>query len=159
VAPKSSKKVNKAKPVGRPSDYSPEFCERVIELGREGKSRCQIAAKLDICWKTLQEYESKHPEFLAAMLRARQLSQNWWEEQGQKGVWGEGFNANAYRLQVCNRFPEEWRDRPETSVTVKNEVLVANGKSPEEWSQSEIEAELRRREELPQPVRVKFLSK
>jgi ssDNA-binding replication factor A large subunit len=93
------------------------------------------------------------------MLRSRALAQDWWEEQGQKGVWGEGFNANAYRLQVCNRFPQEWRDRPETHVTVNNEVTVDTGKQPEEWSQAEIEAELKRREELPQPVRVKVIPK
>jgi hypothetical protein len=45
------------------------------------------------------------------MIRARELAQAWWEDQGQKGIWQKRFNANAYRLQVTNRFPQEWRDK------------------------------------------------
>jgi hypothetical protein len=150
---KGVSKVSVKPKVGRPTDYNPKFCAKVIELGRQGKSRCVIAGSLDICFNTLTEWESVHPEFLQAMLRSKQLSQMWWEEQGQLGVWTDGFNANAYRLQVCNRFPNDWRDRPETSVTVNNELSVSNS-APEEWSQAQIEAELKRREEIPQFDRI-----
>lgn len=30
--------MDRSMPAGRPSDYDPAYCERVIELGREGKS-------------------------------------------------------------------------------------------------------------------------
>ena len=83
----------------------------MIELGRLGKSRTQIAAELDVDRDTLANWERAHPEFFGAMRRARELALAWWEDEGQKGVWERGFNANAYRLQVTNRFPDEWRDK------------------------------------------------
>lgn len=98
-------------PAGRPSLYKPEFCEEVIRLGVEGKGRAQIAAVLDVTRDTLDNWAADHPEFLRAMTRARELALAWWEEQGQKGIWAKEFNANAYRLQVLNRFPAEWRDK------------------------------------------------
>ena len=96
---------------GRPSKYAPELCRRAIDLGRQGKSRTQIAAALDVDRDTLTNWERARPEFFGAMLRARELAQAWWEDEGQKGIWDRQFNANAYRLQVTNRFPNEWRDK------------------------------------------------
>ena len=47
------------------------------------------------------------------MTRAREFALGWWEEQGRKGVWGgKEFNDRAFRLQVLNRFPEEWKEPP-----------------------------------------------
>ena len=96
---------------GRPTLYKPEYCQRVIELGREGKSLHQMAADLDVCFVTLNVWRDKYPEFQAALTRARELAQAWWEDLGQKGCTGRDFNANAYSLQVRNRFPETWRDK------------------------------------------------
>ena len=125
------KDAQKTNPVGRPSAYRPDFCAKVIELGRQGKSRCQIAGILDVSFKTLQEYEEKHPEFLQSTQRAKDLAQMWWEEQGQRGIWaGSDFNANAYRLQVTNRFPDQWRDKQQLEHTGKDgSPLEANSAS------------------------------
>jgi len=99
---------------GRPSLYAPDHCEAVIGLGRDGKSKAQIAAALDVTRQTLDNWAKEHPEFLDAISRARELALSWWEDQGQKGVWaGSQFNANAYRLQVLNRFPDDWREKVE----------------------------------------------
>lgn len=96
---------------GRPTKYRPRFCERVIELGREGSSRAVIARELGVAMSTMQDWEEKHPGFRASTARARELALAWWEDQGQKGVWSREFNASAYRLQVMNRFPGQWRDK------------------------------------------------
>lgn len=101
----------KAKPGGRPTDYSASACDTVIHLGAEGASRAEWAAELDIAIQTLANWETAHPEFLAATTRARNLAQAWWEKQGRKGIWSRDFNAAAYRLQVMNRFPDDWRDK------------------------------------------------
>jgi transposase len=95
---------------GRPSAYKPDFCERVIKLGRQGKSFHQISAVLGVCFVTLNAWREKYPEFQAALTRSRDLAQAWWENEGQKGIWSRDFNAQAYRLQMLNRFPESWRD-------------------------------------------------
>lgn len=109
-------KQAKAK-MGRPSKYTEDACRIVVELGREGASRAEMAADLDISFATWQNWEAAHPEFLAATIRARELGQSWWEKQGRKGIWSKEFNANAYRLQVTNRFPADWRDKQDHEVS------------------------------------------
>lgn len=102
--------------VGRPTDYDPAFCERVVELGKEGYSRAMIAGELGVVRQTLHDWASRHPEFLDAMMRAKEFSLAWWETQGLRGIWSRDFNANAYKLQMMNRFPDDWRDRKEIEL-------------------------------------------
>lgn len=111
-------------PAGRPSDYEPEFCETVIEMGREGASRAEMAAELEISHQTWYNWEKKHPEFLEATTRARHLAQGWWEKQGRKGIWSREFNASAYRLQMMNRFPKDWRDKQDVNVRTPDGIQV-----------------------------------
>lgn len=58
-------------PIGRPSEYRDEYCERVIELGKEGKSRAEIASALNCSRTTLAAWEAEHPDFLDALHRAK----------------------------------------------------------------------------------------
>lgn len=95
------KKQNKG---GRPTDYREDFCARVIELGREGKSKAQIAAALDVSRDTVHEWTKKHPEFSDAIKRAEELALAWWEDAGQMGMMRQGFNATAFIFQMKNRF-------------------------------------------------------
>jgi hypothetical protein len=67
----------------------------VIELGKLGKSRAQIAAKLGICKHTLQQWEPQHDDFSATM--SNSFAQAWWEDLGQDGVsQGKEFNTTAF---------------------------------------------------------------
>lgn len=109
---------------GRPTKYEPEMCETVIELGRDGAGVAEIAAELDVSRQTVYNWKDEHPEFLDAVNRARDLSQAWWEKQGRKGIWSRKFNASAYKLQVMNRFPADWRDKQDISVEGDIPVLV-----------------------------------
>lgn len=73
-------------PAGRPSEYDPSFCEKVIELGKEGKSVVQMACAFEVSRPTLEENWTKaHPEFLEAFTLAKQFSQAWWEK-GQENL-------------------------------------------------------------------------
>lgn len=123
--------AEKARGRGRPTDYRPEYCATVVALGRDGKSRAQIAAALDVCRQTLADWEKLHREFLDAMRRAHDLALAWWENQGQEGIWseyqGRTLNAAAYGLQMRNRFSEEY-GRPEAvvdlNVSVQREAIA-----------------------------------
>lgn len=111
-------------PRGRPSSYREEYCKRVIELGREGCGKAEIALELGITRETLDEWARVHPDFSDAVTCARGVSAGWWEAQGRKGIWSRDFNANAYRLQVMNRFPADWRDKQEHEHTVHFEEAL-----------------------------------
>lgn len=102
----------------RPTVYKPEFCDIVIELGRQGYSLAQISAdeRIDVTRQTLHEWTKTYPEFSYAINKARELSLAWWESQGMAGMWsGKQFNDRAYSLQIRNRFPDDY------SETVKNQ--------------------------------------
>lgn len=110
-------------PLGRPTLYNPAFCERVVELGREGKSRAQIASALDVAKATIQNWEAEHPEFLAAMTRARDEAQAWWEGMGQYGLTAGQFNSALWAKNVSCRFREDYSEP-------KNVILSGDAANP-----------------------------
>ena len=97
-------------PAGRPTDYRPEMCGQVVELGRQGKSHAQIAAALDVARKTLYEWQERYPEFSDAITHAKDLAQAWFEDMGQSGLVMPGFNASLWAKQVSCRFREDYTD-------------------------------------------------
>ena len=117
------KKVSKRGRVGegRQSLYRDHFCEKVIKLGRKGKSKIQIAAALNVNRRTLENWSASHEAFREAMDWARDLSQAWWEDQGQDGISNRTFNTRLFQLQLANRFPEDY------SLTDKVEISGPKG--------------------------------
>lgn len=112
-------------PAGRPSIYQPSMCSQVIDLGREGASKAEMAANIGINRDTFAEWEKTNHEFSEAVKEAVQLSQAWWEEQGRKATFGgvEGFNATAWIFNMKNRFRDDWRDKVEQEQTLKGEMV------------------------------------
>ena len=125
--------------LGRPTKYKPEYCELVLELANQGHSKASICRQLNVDWNTWDNWERNFPDFLNTTRRAKQLSLGWWEDQGKTGIWSRDFNAQAYSLQIRNRFPDQWRDKidVESSGTV---TLRAELASAEQIRQSMIEA-------------------
>lgn len=116
-------------PAGRPTDYRPEFCERVIELGRLGYSHAQIAAHadIDVARKTLYEWADKYPEFSDAITRARDLAQAWFENKGQDGLEKPGFNASLWNKQVTCRFRDDYTETSKQEITGAGGVSLFSG--------------------------------
>jgi transposase-like protein len=106
--------------MGRPTDYTPLYCEQVIELGRAGKSVTQIAAELDVNRDTIYEWIKVHPDFSDAITRSKQLAQAWWENAGQNGLTMPGFNASLWAKQVSCRFREDYAETSKHEITGKN---------------------------------------
>jgi hypothetical protein len=121
-------------PGGRPSLYRPEYCERVLEFGREGMSVVEMAAEIGVSRNALEErWPEAHEEFREAFARARELSQAWWERQGRVGLTAERFNAQVYSRSMAARFPKDWRESKEQRVTGADggAVQIENGLTPE----------------------------
>ena len=97
-------------PGGRPTTYDPEFCDKVIEWGKLGKSRAWMAAELDVVPDTLTNWEKANPEFLCAMKRARIASQRWWEDKGQSNLESQHFQAALWSRSMAARFGDDWRE-------------------------------------------------
>lgn len=100
---------------GRPTKYKPEMCETVIECGKEGMSKCEMALQLGIRYSTFNAWEHEKPEFSEAVKEAERFSQAWWERVGRLATIGQvdGFNSTAFIFNMKNRFKEDWRDKHE----------------------------------------------
>lgn len=103
--------------MARPTDYRPEYCDQVIAWGEEGKSVTWMAAHLGVHRDTLYEWDRVHPEFSDAFMRARHLSQAWWEDQGQSGMYAPGFNGSVWAKNMGARFKDEWGDSNKVELT------------------------------------------
>jgi hypothetical protein len=105
-----------AHPGGRPTKYRPKYCQMVIENGKAGYSLTSAAAKLDVSRDTLTEWGSVHPEFSAAMKRAKALAGNRWEQRASeltdKG--GSGGQVAMTIFALKNLAPDDWKDKHET---------------------------------------------
>jgi len=90
--------------VGRPTSYKPIYCQKIIMLMAEGKSKTTAAVELGVEKGTLLAWAAKNPEFLFAIKKAEQLSQRWWEEVGRANIGNKQFNAVLYMMNMSNRF-------------------------------------------------------
>lgn len=102
-------------PVGCPSSYVPEYCEQIIELGKDGKSIVQFANHFQVVKNTLDNWAKEFPEFLIAFTRAKQLSQEWWENTAQTHMietsGGTRINHGVWSRSMAARFPDDYREK------------------------------------------------
>lgn len=102
---------------GAPSKYDPAYCERVIELGRQGKSKVYMAGTLGVCSVTIDNWLKEHQEFFYAFSRAMTLSQIWWEDKGQGGIEKapSEFQGSLWSRSMAARFPDDWREKQDVN--------------------------------------------
>lgn len=98
-------------PAGRPTDYRPEYCDKVIEWGKRGKSKAWMAAQLDVCHQTILRWEAAHTEFSEAMARAETQAQAHWEDLGHDNIKEREFNSSVWSRSMAARFPKQWREK------------------------------------------------
>lgn len=115
----------KKRPVGRPSKYQSEFCDRIIEMAQSGASKHEMALELGIVPSTFDMWQNENEEFSKAVKEAERISQGWWEREGRKATFGgcQGFNATTYIFNMKNRFKDDWKDM----TRQENQALDKNG--------------------------------
>lgn len=96
---------------GRPTDYRPEYCDKVIEWGTLGKSKSWMAAQLDVCHQTILRWEAAHLDFSEAMARAEAKAQAHWEDLGHLNIKERDFNSSVWSRSMAARFPKQWREK------------------------------------------------
>lgn len=110
-----SQELEKRK-VGRPTDYTPEMCEKVIPLLKQGASIEEIGLELDVGYTTLYQWMDKHPEFAQAIKRGREYSHGWWLKEGRTSMRDGKFNSTLWYMNMKNRFG--WSDKNESTHNV-----------------------------------------
>jgi len=109
------------RPVGRPTLYDPAYCDKVIELGRIGKSVEQIASILNVSLRTMYSWRDAHEEFLHALDDAKTYEQAWWEEQAAaymvENKESDRLNATLWSRSMAARFPKKYRESTKQEIT------------------------------------------
>jgi len=109
------------RPVGRPTLYDPAYCDKVIELGRIGKSVEQIAAMLNVSLRTMYSWRDAHEEFLHALDDAKTYEQAWWEEQAAaymvENKDSDRLNSTLWSRSMAARFPKKYRESTKQEIT------------------------------------------
>lgn len=115
---------------GRPTKYTPEMCGKIIELGKVGASKHEMAMEIGISIDTWCSWQNENKEFSEAVKKSTDFSQAWWEKQGRLATFGafEGFNATSFIFNMKNRFRDSWRDKQETehSGAVTQKIVVGS---------------------------------
>jgi transposase len=107
----------KKRPVGRPSKYKPEYCERIIQLADEGKGPAEYAVDFGIDRTTLYDWAAAHEDFSTALSRAKTHEQAWWEKAARGGMYLDKFNALVWKTSVQARFRDDYTERKVTEVS------------------------------------------
>jgi transposase len=119
------------RPVGRPSLYDPAYCEKVVELGRIGKSVEQIAAILNVSLRTMYSWRDAHEDFLHALDDAKTYEQAWWEEQAAaymvENKESDRLNASLWSRSMAARFPKKYRESTKTEITGADGAPLLSG--------------------------------
>ena len=102
-------------PIGRPTKYKEEYCNKVIEWMAEGQSKVEVCANIGIYYDTFLSWQEKFPEFLESVKRGEKLCEAWWERLGRQGATCErDINPTTWIFNMKNRF--NWSDKVDASV-------------------------------------------
>lgn len=92
-------------PAGRPSTYKPEYCEKIVALGEQGKFEAAWCVACNVSSKqTLHEWKEKYPEFGEAFARARLACESWWDNQTQTTAATNEGNGNLIKFIQATAF-------------------------------------------------------
>lgn len=123
--------IAEKRPVGRPTLYDPAYCEKVIELGRLGKSVEQICYHLNVSLRTIYTWRDAHEDFLHALEDAKTLEQAWWEEQAAaymvENKESDKLNASLWSRSMAARFPKKYRESTKTEITGADGAPLISG--------------------------------
>ena len=110
----TAKKTGPKLKAGQPTKYREGFCDLIIEVGETGGWICEMAEACDVHRSTFDNWADKHPKFFAALSRAKQKAQAWFEAEGRNGLTtaaGVRFNPQLWKAQMCARHPYEYTER------------------------------------------------
>lgn len=102
------------------------MCNKIIELGKLGKTKVQMAAAIDVSKDTIYAYCHEHKDFSDAMSLAMAYAEDFWSQLGNDGVWdipGEKkINTGVYTFNMKNRFG--WTDKAEIVQAVTSDITI-----------------------------------
>ena len=116
------------KKLGRKTTYRHEVCEKIVNLGREGKSLEQISCELNIPYHTFLTWADVQPDLKQALQTAKDFEMKWWEDKAMNHLvelpGGAKINTGLWSRSMAARFPKKYRDNSRVEVTGRNGTPV-----------------------------------
>ena len=112
--------AKKESKLGRPTKYKPEYCEQIVELGKQGYSKARMACAFEVARSTLDDWAAEHKEFYDSITRAREESLAFYEAKAAEGLDAMGFNSALWGKLMGGMFPDDYSDRKKLEVTGNN---------------------------------------
>ena len=102
--------------------YDSSLCEKVIELGKEGKTQAQMSRDLNIGKTTFYRWIEEYPEFKESVKTAKFYEMAWWEDLLQKKlVSSEPINGFVWARRMACRFKDDYA---QVNTGEENKVVV-----------------------------------
>ena len=108
--------------MARPSKYTPEAVDRIVEALEQGATYEAAAAHAGVHYDTLNEWRKGIPEFSEALKGAEAKAELHWLDQIETAAAEGAWQAAAWRLE--RRYPARWgkRERVDVAMTVRREA-------------------------------------
>ena len=117
-------------PAGRPTDYTPELGERILDLMKGGLSLAAAAGECDVHRQRVYEWKDRHPEFADTINLAMVKRQAFLERRLLTSDVGPVVTSTIFALK--NAGPEDWRDKREVDFQGEMQHSKAEDLSDEE---------------------------
>jgi len=96
---------------GRPTDYTPEMGEQILDLMNSGLSLAASAAEINVHRQRVYEWMERHPEFADTIRLAQVKRLLFLERRLLSAEAGPVVTSTIFALK--NAGPEDWRDKQE----------------------------------------------
>jgi len=106
--------------LGRPTKYRPEYCERVIEMGKKGYHFYEMAMELEVDTDTFYEWCKNYPAFSLSYSRAKQYGKAYLAREARENMGNRDFHAKV--LEWNSKFHNDFREAPSVRVDGFNDV-------------------------------------
>jgi len=104
----------------RPTKYTDDLPDKIIEFMRTGMSIEEVCYELKICKQTFYNWCDIYPEFLDAKKKGVDFACGWWMKQAREALRDKEFSATLFYMNMKNRFG--WTDK--SDITSGGESLA-----------------------------------
>lgn len=110
----------------KPSKYkfTPDMCDRMIELGKEGASQKMMFSEIGINKDVAARWKKEIPEFEDALSTAVTHSQAYWEREILANVNNKAFNSRLAEIALRGQFQDDYRETRDNKIDLKAEIKV-----------------------------------
>lgn len=109
--------MEEPKKFGRPTEYKPEYCQKLIDYMALGYSYEAFAGKLGVSKQTLYNWEKANQDFMDAKSIAVEKCRVYWESLAIDNPFTTklgGLNTGVWVFNMKNRF--KWTDKVEVEA-------------------------------------------